>query len=190
MPPKIRPSKRGCGGADQPLRRSMRPIAGVRTTLTIVAQMQTLLQSVSLPLEEIEVMEKQINEWESESISSRGEVAHNLKAKLRETQERLDRLVSLYLDGDIERNLYLAKKDAPLRQKAKLEESLGDFWATGKESALTPLSRTKCFQSIGANSGILRRKQKRILPCGAVNSDKVSVVHGGGLEKRVALCYK
>src|SRR3989344_789294 len=48
----------------------------------LAVQAQTLLQSVSLPLEEIEGMEKQINTWESESISSRGEVAQNLKSKL------------------------------------------------------------------------------------------------------------
>src|SRR3990167_2573075 len=83
-------------------------------------------------------MEKQINTWEHESISSRGEVAQNLKSKLSETQEKLDRLVSLYLDGDIERDLYLVKKDALLRQKAKLEESLGDFGQQGK-NRLEPL---------------------------------------------------
>jgi hypothetical protein len=88
--------------------------------------------------EEIEGMEKQINTWESESISSRGEVAQNLKSKLSETQEKPDRLVSLYLDGDIERDLYLVKKDALLRQKAKLEESLGDFGQQGK-NRLEPL---------------------------------------------------
>ena len=104
----------------------------------LAAQFQSLLQSVSLPLEEIEVMEKQINTWESESISSRGEVAQNLKSKLSETQEKLDRLVSLYLDGDIERDLYLVKKDTLLRQKAKLEESLGDFGQQGK-NRLEPL---------------------------------------------------
>jgi len=104
----------------------------------LAAQFQSLLQSVSLPLEEIEVMEKQINAWENESISSRGAVAQNLKSKLSETQEKLDRLVSLYLDGDIERDLYLVKKDALLRQKAKLEESLGDFGQQGK-NRLEPL---------------------------------------------------
>ena len=104
----------------------------------LAAQFQSLLQSVSLPLEEIEVMEKQINAWEHESISSRGEVAQNLKSKLSETQEKLDRLVSLYLDGDIERDLYLVKKDNLLRQKAKLEESLGDFGQQGK-NRLEPL---------------------------------------------------
>ena len=104
----------------------------------LAAQIQSLLQSVSLPLAEIEVMEKQIDEWEQEKISARGTVAQNLKAKLKETQEKLDRLVSLYLDGDIERDLYLTKKDALLRQKAKLEESLGDFGQQGK-NRLEPL---------------------------------------------------
>ena len=104
----------------------------------LVAQALTLLQSVSLPLAEIEVMEKQIDIWGKEAISARGNVAQNLKSKLSETQEKLDRLVSLYLDGDIERDLYLAKKDTLLRQKAKLEESLGDFGQQGK-NRLEPL---------------------------------------------------
>ena len=104
----------------------------------LTAQMHTLLQSVSLPLEETEVMEKQIDTWEQESISSRGTVAQNLKTKLKETQEKLDRLVSLYLDGDIERDLYLTRKDALLRQKAKLEEQMGDFGQQGK-NRLEPL---------------------------------------------------
>ncbi len=89
--------------------------------------MQALLQTVSLPLEEIENMEKQIYLWEKESISSRGDVAQNLKNKLSETKEKLDKLVSIYLDGDIERISYLERKDVLLRHKAKLEESLVDF---------------------------------------------------------------
>src|SRR3989338_9842777 len=57
-------------------------------------------------------------------------------------------------------------------------------------SALTLKSRTKRFQSTGANSGILRRKQKRILPCGARRTrraeqsipTKLVLVRGRGLE--------
>ena len=104
----------------------------------LAAQIEALLQSVSLPREEIEVMEKQINEWEQETISSRGTVAQNLKAKLKEAQEKLDRLVSLYLDDDIEREIYLRKKDDLLCQKAKIEERLGDFGQQGK-NRLEPL---------------------------------------------------
>ena len=104
----------------------------------LALQMKSWLQSVSLPLEEIEVMEKQIQAWEHESIFSRGAVAQNLKVKLKEAQERLDRLVSLYLDGDIERESYLTKKDALLRRRAKLEENLGDYGRQGK-NRLEPL---------------------------------------------------
>ena len=94
---------------------------------SIASQMKAALQTVSLPLEEIEKIEKLITTWESESISSSGTVAQNLKSKLSETQEKLDKLVSVYLDGDIERTAYLTRKDLLLRQKASIAESLRDF---------------------------------------------------------------
>ena len=94
---------------------------------TLTAQIRALLQSVSLPLSEIENMDKQITAWEKESISESGSVAQNLKTKLCETKEKLDKLVSLYLDGDIEREIYLERKDLLLRRKAKFEESFKDF---------------------------------------------------------------
>ncbi len=93
----------------------------------LISQAKNLLQSVSLPLSEIADMEKQIDFWEKESISERGSVAQNLKTKLSETKEKLDKLVSVYLDGDIERDTYLERKDLLLRQKAKYEESFKDF---------------------------------------------------------------
>ncbi|MFA6094855.1 MAG: recombinase family protein, partial [Candidatus Paceibacterota bacterium] len=93
----------------------------------LTTQIHSLLQKVSLPLSEIENMEKQIDLWEKESISERGSVVQNLKTKLLETKEKLDKLVSVYLDGDIEREIYLQRKDLLLRQKAKIEESFKDF---------------------------------------------------------------
>jgi DNA invertase Pin-like site-specific DNA recombinase len=93
----------------------------------LISQAKNMLQKLSLPLSEIEKMEKQIAIWEKETISERGSVAQNLKTKLSETKEKLDKLVSLYLDGDIERDIYTQKKDVLLRQKAHLEESLKDF---------------------------------------------------------------
>src|SRR3989338_7954736 len=72
-------------------------------------------------------MDKQITAWDKESISESGSVAQNLKTKLCETKEKLDKLVTLYLDGDIERGIYLERKDLLLRRKAKFEESFKDF---------------------------------------------------------------
>ena len=107
-------------------------------SIALASQMKTKLQAVSLPAEEIEVMEKQINEWERESVFLGEAVAQNFKIKLKEAREKLDRLVTFYLDGDIEREPYLLKKDALMRQKAKLEENLGGFGRQGK-NRLEPL---------------------------------------------------
>ena len=56
----------------------------------LATQLQTLLQSVSLPFSEIEEMDKQITVWENESISEKGSVAQNLKEKIRANEEKLD----------------------------------------------------------------------------------------------------
>jgi hypothetical protein len=139
----------------------------------LAEKIQKLFQSVSLPREEIEKMEKQITEWEGESISSRGSVVQNLKTKLLETKEKLDKLISLYLDGDIEREIYLERKDLLLRQKAKFEESFRDFGQQGKnrleplrsfvlslreamelEKTSNHLEWKKFFQSIGSNPSL------------------------------------
>ena len=42
-------------------------------------------------------------------------------------KEKLDKLISIYFDGDIERPIYLERKDLLLRQKASIAESLRDF---------------------------------------------------------------
>ena len=141
---------------------------------SIASQIKCTLQSVSLPLEEIEKMEKLITTWESESISSSGTVTQNLNSKLSETQEKLDKLVSIYLDGDIERTAYLSRKDLLLRQKASIEESLRDFgqqrknWieplrsfvlslreAVELEKTDNHLEWKRFFQKIGSNPSLI-----------------------------------
>ena len=140
---------------------------------TLSAQIKTLLQAVSLPVSEIEKMERKIDEWEQESISEKGSVVQNLKSELSATQEKLDKLVSIYLDGDIERGIYLERKDILLRQKAGIEESLKDFgqqrknWieplrsfvlslkeAVDLEKSDNQLAWKQFFQKIGSNPEI------------------------------------
>ncbi len=98
----------------------------------LATQLETALKSISVPPEEIEVMERKLKEWEQESISSRVDGAQHLKANIKVSQEKLNRLVSLYLDGDIEREIYLEKKDLLLRQKAKIEERMKDSGKPGQ----------------------------------------------------------
>ena len=139
----------------------------------LAVQLQTLLQTVSLPFSEIEEMDKQIIAWEKESISEKGNVAQNLKEQIQANEEKLDKLVSVFLDGDIEREMYLQRKDLLMREKAGLLESEINFgqqrknWveplrsfvlslkqAADLEKTSNHLEWKKFFQKIGSNPEI------------------------------------
>ncbi|MBI3627141.1 MAG: recombinase family protein [Candidatus Sungbacteria bacterium] len=161
----------------------------------LAAQLQNLLQTVSLPLAEIEGMEKQIDLWEKESISARGNVAQNLKEKIRANEEKLNKLVSVFLDGDIEREMYLQRKDLLMREKAGLLESETNFgqqrknWIEPLRSFVLSLKQAADFEikdkTVSMRWGELwdftaKTKEDFALrsaaysPRGAVNSGKVS----------------
>src|SRR3989344_4178633 len=50
----------------------------------------------------------------------------------------MQKLVSIYLDGDIPKNIYLAKKDALMRSSAALQEKKKDF-ERGRKNWVEPL---------------------------------------------------
>jgi hypothetical protein len=77
-------------------------------------------------------MLKQVDEWGKENNHSSQKFVQNLKNKLSETQEKLNKLVSAYIDGDIPKESYLAKKEELLKQKVSLVNNLEDFGQTGK----------------------------------------------------------
>ncbi len=56
----------------------------------------------------------------------------NLGTNLKVTQQKLDKLVSAYLDGDIEKEIYLEKKEELTKQKLSLLKQKEDFGQKGK----------------------------------------------------------
>ena len=98
----------------------------------LAAQIKARLQSVAICDEWTDKMLKQVDEWEKEQNHSSQKFVQNLKNKITETQEKLDKLVSAYIDGDIPKESYLAKKEELLKQKISLANDLEDFGQTGK----------------------------------------------------------
>jgi len=98
----------------------------------LAAQIKARLQSVAICDEWTSKMLKQVDEWEKEQNHSSQKFVQNLKNKLFETQEKLDKLVSAYIDGDIPKENYLPKKEELLKQKVSLVNDLEDFGQTGK----------------------------------------------------------
>ncbi len=98
----------------------------------LIAQLKEQLQIFALCDECVEKMLERVSKWEREVDNSSQSFIQNLKDKQRENQRKLDKLVSLYLDGDIDRSLYLEKKEVLMREKVSLNSQKIDFERNGK----------------------------------------------------------
>ncbi len=90
----------------------------------LVLQLKEQLQKISLPDEWTNWMMEKTDEWEKDEKSSSGTLLVQIKEHERDTEQKLDELVSLYLDGDIPKENYLAKKNELLKEKVSLNEKL------------------------------------------------------------------
>ncbi len=88
----------------------------------LATQIKARLQSIALPETHTDWMLKKVDEWEKEQTHKTMSFAQNTKLKIKETQEKLDKLVSAYIDGDIPKESYLAKKEDLLKTKVSLAE--------------------------------------------------------------------
>ena len=98
----------------------------------LAAQIKARLKSVAICDEWTKKMLAEVDKWEKEQVHSSQAFVQNLKSKLVDTQEKLDKLVSAYIDGDIPKENYLPKKEELLKQKVSLANDLEDFGRTGK----------------------------------------------------------
>ena len=97
----------------------------------LVAQIQERLQKISLCDESIDKMLKQVDKWEKENNLSSQTCVQNLADKSKVSEEKLDKLVSSYLDGDIPKELYIKKKDELMRESLALKDKKKDFERKG-----------------------------------------------------------
>ena len=61
-----------------------------------------------------------IDEWEKEQVQSSQSFIQNLDVKIKETEQKLDKLVNAFLDGIIEKETYLVKKNELIKTKTDL----------------------------------------------------------------------
>lgn len=66
-------------------------------------------------------MLQRVEAWEKEDVHTSGTHAVQMKDNLRKLEAKMDALVDLHLNGDIEREMYLRKKDILMRQKVSLQ---------------------------------------------------------------------
>ena len=85
-------------------------------------QLKEQLQTISLCDAYTSYMLEKVNEWErEENIASQSGV-QQLTNEIKASEARMDKLVSTYLDGDIEKEIYLKQKDKLMRATLALKE--------------------------------------------------------------------
>ena len=97
----------------------------------LAEQLQKRLQTISLCDRYTDWMLERVTEWEREKISASQSDVQNLSDRIKADEERMEKLVSAYLDGDIPKDIYLKQKDSVMRSLATLKEKLKDFERRG-----------------------------------------------------------
>jgi len=97
----------------------------------LIEQLKQELSKVALCEDWKEKMLAQVEIWEKDAKSSSHIFAQNLENKTKLTDEKLDKLVNTFLDGDIEKETYLKKKEELIKIKKDLCEQKSDFGRKG-----------------------------------------------------------
>ncbi len=98
---------------------------------SLLEQLKLLISKVAISEDWQEKMLAQINIWGKENSQSSLAFAQNLEERVKTTEIKLDRLVNAFLDGNIEKEVYLTKKDKLIKQKLALKEQEVDFGQKG-----------------------------------------------------------
>jgi len=93
----------------------------------MLKQIRGLLQKVSLPEGWGSAAFTQLERWEEEERGKLQSFAQKQAHTLTETQTKLDKLVNGFLDGIIEKETYLKKKDELIKRKIELEQQKTHF---------------------------------------------------------------
>lgn len=96
------------------------------------------LQTISLPERYTSWMLEQLETEDKENLAANKSEMQHLSDRIKADGERMDKLVSTYLDGDVPKELYLKKKDALMRSLAALRANMKDVQG-GRNNRNEPL---------------------------------------------------
>ncbi len=97
----------------------------------LAAQLRAQLQKVALCDDVVEKMLAKVKEWERDLSLSSQSAARNLETEMEECEHKIDKLVSAYIDGDIPKESYFAKKEELMKTKLALEARKRDSGQQG-----------------------------------------------------------
>ncbi len=158
----------------------------------LIEQMKSIIQKVSIPDNWAKNMLDELD-CEKESIQNEGiSFVQNLKSQKAEIEQKMDRLLDVYLEGrGISSDEYQTKKVKLLNEKADLEQEIRDFGQNGN-NRLEPIrevillsSQAKTILSQGDKAQI-RAFLKNIGSNFILNSKRLDFSAHNGWQARIA----
>jgi len=104
----------------------------------LARQIKSRLQTISLCDNLTDWMLDKVKSWEREESSASQSEIQNLCENIKTAEAKMEKLISIYLDGDIPKQTYLKKKDEILLASAVLEQKKKDF-ENGRKNWVEPL---------------------------------------------------
>ena len=95
----------------------------------LAAQIAKFIQKVSLPDEWAKRIIEELERDRNASLHSSASQQQNLEAKIKGMDNKISKLIDVYLEGALTLEEYQAKKEAFINEKRKLQESARDFAA-------------------------------------------------------------
>ena len=93
----------------------------------VASQIQEQFKSIAISDDWQQKMLGQIEQWQENERRGSAGFAQNLETKTSELKNKMDKLVSIYLDGEIEKDAYLRKKDALMKISADIHSQKNGF---------------------------------------------------------------
>ena len=103
----------------------------------LAAQIKSVIQKVSLSDDWTAKILNQLEKDKNSDVQSSRSQQQNLEAKLKEAENRISKLIDIYLEGAITLEEYQKKKEFFINEKKELQESARDF-AAGSRNWFEP----------------------------------------------------
>jgi hypothetical protein len=119
----------------------------------VAEQLQSELKKIILPESWYKAVLKQIETLAKEEKIGQQALIQNIGNAIVEVKRNLDKLVNGFLEGTIEKDTYLEKKEKLLIKKGRLEEQEKQFWGQsfglGRTNDEVAGSRSSCGRDFG-----------------------------------------
>jgi hypothetical protein len=116
----------------------------------LAAQIKKVIQKVSLCDDWTKKILEQLEKDRNSSVQSPRPQQQNLEVKIKAVDDKISKLIDVYLEGNLTLEEYQAKKESFINEKKKLQESARDFAAGGNnwfeqaKDFVTSLNKAHC----------------------------------------------